>query len=317
MSKSKDNPAKILITMGDPLGIGPEVICKALASLHQKTQHSFHIVGCEKIFKNVPAYQKIQAAKNIHFIELENTPAKITSKNSGLVAYQALEKSMTVIHDFKALITAPVSKERIHHSGQNFLGHTEYLCEKTHTKNHAMMLFHTKLKVVLVTTHLALAAVAKNLSVENIVMKLQLTAHSLQKNFKIKTPKIAVCALNPHAGEGGLFGQEEETIILPAIKKFAKSALGKSVSVIGPLPSDTLFFQHLQKNFDAIICMYHDQGLIPLKMLDFAHGVNFTLGLPFVRTSPDHGTAFDIAGQNKADPSSMIAAIEAALKLSS
>ena len=207
-----------------------------------------------------------------------------------------------------AIVTAPINKEAINLAGFDYSGHTELLAELTNTKNFAMMLVGGVLRIVLVTTHIALKDVSKNLSAKKIYSKIKIAYHSLQNLWKIAKPKIAVCALNPHCGEGGLFGNEEETIITPAVNNAKK--LG--INAVGPLAADTLFVRAKDGEYDAVVCMYHDQGLIPLKMHSFGKGVNITLGLPIIRTSVDHGTAFNIAGKGIADEGSMIEAIRVA-----
>ena len=198
-----------------------------------------------------------------------------------------------------------LNKKVLHLAGYPYPGHTEILAELTHTEKYRMMLLGKRLKVVLATVHLPLVQVPKQLTPKRVRVTIELTYQSLRKNFGIPRPRIAVAAFNPHAGEDGIFGREEQRIILPAIKK----ASGQGIRVDGPLPADSLFYQAVRGDYDAVVCMYHDQGLIPLKLLHFFGGVGLTLGLPFIRTSVDHGTAYDIAGKNRADESSMKEAI--------
>ncbi|HDL63859.1 MAG TPA: 4-hydroxythreonine-4-phosphate dehydrogenase PdxA [Proteobacteria bacterium] len=214
--------------------------------------------------------------------------------------------------EVSALITGPINKEGIHRAGYKFQGHTDYLAYLTGTDNYAMMLIGGDIRVVLVTVHIPLAEVSSSLNKEEIVRKIYLARDAMLR-FGIGEPRIAVAGLNPHAGEGGAFGREELDIITPAVEE----CRGEGLLVQGPLPPDTLFYKMLQGEYDVAVVMYHDQGLIPLKMLAFDRGVNITLGLPFVRTSPDHGTAYDIAGQGKANPDSMIEAINTACLLTS
>jgi len=281
----------LAITIGDPAGIGPEITKKALASPKIRGLANFLVIG-----------QADKAIKPGH-----------PSKKSGSQAIQFLEEAVEMANSniVDAIVTAPISKEACRSAGFKFPGHTEFLASRAKTKNFAMMLVGDKLRVVLVTRHLALKDVARVLTIDKIYQTIKLTNKSLKKQFNIAQPKIAVLGLNPHAGEGGMLGAEEKNIILPAIKK----AKQNKINATGPYPADALFYQAKDGKFDAIVCMYHDQGLIPLKMLAFDTGVNVTLGLPFVRTSPDHGTAFDIAGKNKANPASMIAAIRLAIEL--
>ena len=236
------------------------------------------------------------------------------SAAAGKMAYQNLEKAVLLWRSGKirALVTAPVSKEAIAAAGHPFKGHTEFLEEMTKTKQTVMFFSDERLKVALVTRHLPLRKVYKTMTASLIEATIRITAHSLKKYWKISRPKIGVCGLNPHAGEGGLFGDEEKKIILPAIRKAQK----RNAEIEGPLAGDSIFYYAVQGRYDAVVAMYHDQGLAPFKLLAYDTGVNVTLGLPFIRTSPDHGTAFDIVGKNRASPNSMIEAILLAHRLS-
>lgn len=298
----------IVITMGDPSGIGPEIISKALATETVAHGFDFIIVGIRTVFDTLPEFEKIKARKNICFVD---------EKNDEKAAFRCLKTAVELIKagTAGALVTAPVSKENMVKAGFKFPGHTEYLCDVFGVKKYAMMLFHKRLRVVLTTTHVPLRDVFARLTVPSIVDKLELTSCSLREQFCIEQPRIAVCGLNPHAGENGLLGDEEETTIAPAIETFLKNNRLVPVTVDGPLAADTVFYRALAGAYDAVLCHYHDQGLIPLKTTGFNEGVNLTLGLPFVRTSPDHGTAFEIAGRGTADPRSMIAAIQVAKRL--
>lgn len=301
---------KIAITMGDPLGIGPEVIVKALRVLPSTKKNHFILIGSEPVFAKIPGWRKVLSRHEIVIVDVGS---------QGVAAELAIRALETAVHLIKtnqahALVTAPISKERIHTAGFKFMEHTEFLCHEFKVKKFAMMLFHSRLRVVLSTIHVPLKDVSQNITQKTILDKLDLTAKALQKNFKIKKPRIAVCGLNPHAGENGRMGSEELKVIIPAIKKFAGSVQGKTCLVSGPHPGDTVFHKALKGHFDVVLSQYHDQGLIPLKTTDFDNGVNMTLGLPFVRTSPDHGTAFDIAGKNQANAQSMLAAIQAAIE---
>jgi 4-hydroxythreonine-4-phosphate dehydrogenase len=221
-----------------------------------------------------------------------------------------------------ALVTGPIHKERMTAGGFSFPGHTEFLaklCSKRGAPARVtMMLANDLLRVSLVTTHLAVGRAPKKITAQAIRLATLNTYQSLRDWWGIRKPKIAIAALNPHAGEGGLFGHEEKTIIAPAVRTLARSLRGKA-ELIGPLPADTLFAKHIlapqSRRYDAVICMYHDQGLIPVKLLDFPHTVNITLGLPIIRTSVDHGVGFDIAGKGVADPTSMDAALHLAARL--
>lgn len=301
---------KIIITMGDPLGIGPEIICKSLLLENVRQGVRFLIIGDESVFRKIPQYAKICPFENISFLDIGKT-----AKDKSETAWLSLKTAIDLIKDKRAeaLVTAPISKQNMRASGFSFSGHTDYLCHEFGVKKHAMMLFHDSLRVVLLTTHLPLSKIFSHITEENILEKLKLMAQSLIQDFKITSPRIAVCGLNPHAGENGMFGTEEQEIIAPAIQKFQKQHA--SVQMFGPLSPDTVFYQAMQGKFDAVLCHYHDQGLIAIKSTGFDRAVNMTLGLPFVRTSPDHGTAFDIAGKGIANEQSMVAAIEAARKL--
>ncbi|MBI2340605.1 MAG: 4-hydroxythreonine-4-phosphate dehydrogenase PdxA [Deltaproteobacteria bacterium] len=279
----------IAITLGDPQGIGPEIVKKALRDPRIKKLAHWKIFGSP--------FRK-----------------KLSPKESGRAALAALEEAITAIkrRECDALVTAPISKKRIRLAGCKFPGgHTEYLARRFGAGQSAMMLTAGSLRVVLVTIHVPLKKVPRLISTQKILEKIVLTNESLKKDFAIKKPRIAVCGLNPHAGEGGIFGNEEKRVIRPALTKAKR--LGINVS--GPEPPDTVFYWACKGRFDAVICQYHDQGLIALKTLAFHEGVNITLGLPIVRTSPDHGCAFDIAGKGVADPSSMKAAMKTCVKV--
>jgi 4-hydroxythreonine-4-phosphate dehydrogenase len=209
--------------------------------------------------------------------------------------------------ELAALVTGPITKELLHHAGYPFVGQTELLAHLSHTKRFAMMLAGGPLRVALVTIHTPLRNVAKLITARKIVEVIELS-DQICRRFGIRRPRIAVAGLNPHAGEGGLLGDEERRIIAPAVKRAAR----RGITVSGPHSADTLFYRAAHGQFDAVVAMYHDQGLAPLKLIAFDNGVNLTLGLPFVRTSPDHGTAPDIAGKGIARPDGMIAAINMA-----
>ena len=209
------------------------------------------------------------------------------------------------------MATAPISKRVLQLAGYPYPGHTELLAKLTHQRECRMMLLGKRLKVVLATVHLPLVQVAQELTRERVRVTLEMAYQGLRKYFAIPRPRLAVAALNPHAGEEGIFGREEKEIIFPAVQ----GARRQGIHADGPLPADTLFYQAVRGDYDAVVCMYHDQGLIPLKLLHFFGGVGLTLGLPLIRTSVDHGTAYDIAGKDKADPSSMKEAILLAARL--
>lgn len=268
----------ILITSGDPNGIGPEVTEKSLKD---------------------PAIRGLA-----DFIVID--PDDNTGFSAVRRAVSLLKKGKA-----KALVTAPVNKALINKSGISFKGHTEYLAHATGTEKYAMMLCGGPLKVTTVTRHIALKQVANALTKQKIIDAVRLTESALKRYFGIRNPRIGVCGLNPHCGEGGKIGTEEIDIIMPAVKRLKRNIAG----VQGPISGDVIFYMAYNGKLDAVISMYHDQGLGPLKMIGFEKGVNVTLGLPFIRTSPDHGTAYDIAHKGIADPSSMKEAIKLAVKM--
>lgn len=301
------------ITIGDPAGIGPEVVLKALDTLDTK---EILLIGPSTIIRrekerlrlsNIPDIVDVEDGINIHIGK--------PSKESGETAYRTIIQSIQLIKEKKvsSLVTAPVSKEAINMAGNKFSGHTEMLATAFDIKKYTMFFYSNKMKVALVTRHIALSKVSKELSIEKIYNTIQQTNEFLVKYYKIlqgrKKPDIGVIGLNPHAGETGNIGDEEIRYIQPAIE----IARRNGIQVDGPLVPDTAF----RRNFDAFIAMYHDQALIPLKLLCFKSAVNITLGLPFIRTSPPHGTAFDIAGKDIADSGGMKEAIRMAIVLES
>jgi len=303
----------IAITMGDPCGIGPEIIAKALCHPQVNCLANFHIIGDYQIFSK---YAKKPIANTI-FLDLKNISGSIknakVSKEAGRASLEYLDIALSLLKakKFSALVTGPICKEAVQMVNPRFSGHTEYLANFFGVKKYDMMFVVDQLKIVVATRHIPISEVSKSITFKSIYNTIDLTAKSLKTFFKIKNPKIAVCGLNPHAGEGGRIGKEEVAVITPAIKKSQRLYPG----VLGPFAADTLFCPFILKRFDAVIAMYHDQGLIPTKASSFNTLVNFTIGLPIIRTSPAHGTAFDIAGKNKADPSSMIESIKLAARL--
>ena len=281
---------EILITLGDPAGIGPEVIDAALASGQLPAGFDFRVIGDRSA----------------------GTPGKPT-RESAQAALNALEESALLLRetDAAAVVTGPVSKEGLQAIGFLFPGQTEFFTHAYGLVESGMLLTGPTLTVGLATIHIGISEVPKYLTTESIVTIGKLTTDFLTKKG-IASPKIAVCGLNPHAGENGAFGNEEKTVIVPAI--VALNSLGIA-TFTGPHVPDAIFRDAAQGKYNAVIAMYHDQGLIPLKLLDFDEAVNVTLGLPKPRTSPDHGTAFAIAGKGIANPASMIAAIKLACEL--
>lgn len=303
------------ITLGDPGGIGPEVTAKALAKIKRTGTARFLVVGDSFVCEKYAAARRL----DVDFYDTKFlTPKKWkTGRISALNGQASLHYLKTALGllDSKvicALVTAPVSKEGIILSDKSFIGHTELLARHSRRKTVGMMFVGQSLRTLIVTRHLPLKDVPRALNKEIIADTIGLADTALKKQFHIKTPRIAVCGLNPHAGEGGKIGMEEITTIIPAIKKCRQ----RKIKADGPFPADTLFKPSRTKEYDCIIAMYHDQGLIPVKSLYFNEVVNLTVGLPYIRTSPAHGTAFDIAGKNKADPASMLAAIRLAVQLS-
>lgn len=314
---------KVGITLGDINGIGPEVVIKALQDARILTNCVAIIYGSTKVLaahkKQIEgdfAYQTIKAGerpdpKKINVVNCwnEDVPVEFGKKtiHGGQCAFKALEKATDDLASgfIDVLVTAPISKETIQNAGFQFPGHTEYLASVANEKEALMMMVAENLRVALVTTHISLKEVADQLTKQKVIDKAKAVSDSLKKDFKIIRPKIAILGLNPHAGEQGKLGKEEIDTIIPAIKELQ----AQGILVYGPYPSDGFFGSSAITQFDAVLAMYHDQGLTPFKALAFDTGVNFTAGLPIVRTSPDHGTAFDIAGQSKAHEQSMRNAI--------
>jgi 4-hydroxythreonine-4-phosphate dehydrogenase len=320
----------IAISMGDFNGVGPEVILKHLSKMDLSSSTPL-LIGSETVFQFYEKSLNIRVARhrisetseieegsvNILSIsdidESDIQPSKI-SKSAGLAAMKAVEYGINscLAGQADALVTAPISKEAIHKAGYNYPGHTEFLAEKTGTELVTMILATDQLRVGLQTGHIPMKEVPGSINSNEIVYKIESLDKSLRENFGIDHPKIAVLGLNPHAGDGGVLGTEETEFIQPAVNEVHK----KGIHAEGPFPADGFFGSRKHTQFDAILAMYHDQGLIPFKALSFGKGVNFTAGLPIIRTSPDHGTAFDIAGQNKANPDSFTSAYNLAVKMS-
>jgi len=321
---------RLAITMGDAGGIGPEVVVRALALSSTRTLCRPVVIGDIAVLRKslrrarvkvclIPVHDVTNPAASSTTIPVVNPCAPIRAHRWGVVrsAYGAAAMEYVRFAVGEALsgavdgiVTAPICKEAIHRAGFDFEGHTDYLAHLTGTRDYAMMLTGQGLSVILVTIHRALAEVSGALSRSSILRAIRLAHHACER-LGARRPKIGVCGFNPHAGEAGAFGSEEREKIVPAIR----AAVREGISAEGPFPADTLFVEKNRKRFDAIVAMYHDQGLIPLKMLAFDTGVNVTLGLPIVRTSPDHGTAFDIAGRGIADPRSMAEAIKFASRM--
>ncbi len=326
----KMNKPVIGISIGDVNSIAVEVIIKTLSNTHINEICCPVLYGSPKVlsyWKNVLNLKdfNLNYIKNIDLLNPkksnlvvcweEEIEIKIGEANNtgGKYAFKSLEAATKDIKAGKldALVTAPLNKNMVNNELLPFKGHTEYLAEQANTQDYMMFLVCNDLKVGLVTGHLPLKDVAQKLSKDNILKKIKITNESLIKDFGLTKPKIAVLGLNPHAGDNGLIGKEEKEIIEPAIK----AAQDEGIIAYGPYSADGFFGAKQYTKFDAVLAMYHDQGLIPFKSFAFEDGVNYTAGLPFIRTSPDHGTAYDIAGKNKADESSMKNALYMAIDL--
>lgn len=297
---------KLVVSLGEPAGIGPDIVLKALS---KPVDADLTLVCSEKMFMERAALLGIkphlEAISIIDTPTLETVlPGQLNQANSAYVL-QCLEVACNLCLQKKAdaLVTAPIHKGVICDAGFNFTGHTEFLRDRAGVDEVVMMLASRALRVALVTTHLPLAHVPEAITPSLLERVLGILHHSLQTQFGIDEPRIGVCGLNPHAGENGHMGREEIEVITPVLEKL------DHMKLMGPLPADTIFAKHHREQFDAILAMYHDQGLAPLKALSFSESVNITLGLPFLRTSVDHGTALDIAGSGKASESSFLEAI--------
>jgi 4-hydroxythreonine-4-phosphate dehydrogenase len=280
---------RIGITAGDPAGIGPEIARKAMDDPRVRASCRPVLYAAQRSFE----------------------PGVLCAA-AGQAAYDTIERAVRDAQagDIEAIATAPLNKEALALAGLPWRGHTEMLASLTKTATVAMMFWSDKLRVVLQTIHIPLAAVPLALTVESVIGIIQLTNRELPR-FGIPRPRLAFAGLNPHAGEHGLLGREEIDVLEPAIARCVKAG----IDITGPLPGDTVFVRAVRGEFDAVIACYHDQGLIPVKLVAFGQAVNVTLGLPIIRTSVDHGTAFDIAGKDVADPESMVQAVLLAAKL--
>lgn len=305
----------IAISLGDPGGIGSEITIKAIAK-PAFNNIKFKLFGNIDILERISKkdFSKIKKNKveciNIQTHKSKVKLGKICAAN-GEVAIKSLDLASDAVMkgDCNALVTAPLHKQAIKLAGYPFEGHTEFLQEKSGSKKVVMLLVGGGLRVALLTRHVAYSDVPKLINKREIIEVTRIVNDALIKYWKIKSPKIGVLGLNPHASDGGLFGNDEKKVIIPAIKELQKLKF----NIKGPYAPDTAFHLALKEKWDAQICMYHDQGLIPLKTLAFDSGVNITLGMSFIRTSPDHGTAFDIVGKGIASEASMVAAIEQAV----
>jgi 4-hydroxythreonine-4-phosphate dehydrogenase len=319
------------ISLGDITGIGPEVTLKALASEIQASDAKFLIIGDEACIQrfnrqlglNLPIQEySARSASGKIFVHNpltealpETLPAGAPAAARAAVAWIKDVGERCLSQELSAMVTAPVSKEAIIRSGQPFVGQTEFLSELAGTDQTVMMLLgHDDrgrwLRVALATTHVPIKRVAQEVTQAKVELAIEMAAKACA-DLGLERRRVAVCGLNPHAGEGGKIGDEELTVVGPAVT----AAQARKLDVVGPISADTLFHDAIKGSCDAIVAMYHDQGLAPLKMVAFDSGVNWTLGLPFIRTSPDHGTAYNIAGKGIAEASSMVAAIRLATNL--
>ncbi len=319
------------ISLGDITGIGPEVTLKALSVEANADDTRYLLIGDAPHARWLNEQLGLKLA--LHDCADKDKPGRIflchplpdvlpldllegsPAAARAAVAWVREGAERCLRDELDALVTAPVNKEAIVRAGQAFIGQTELLSRLAGTDRTAMMLLGQDdrgrwLRVALATTHLPLKLVSDHLTQSKVEMVIELAAQAC-RDLGLPRACVAVCGLNPHAGEGGEMGTEEQTIIAPAVR----AARGRQINVVGPLSADALFYHAFRGDYDAVVAMYHDQGLVPLKMIGFESGVNWTLGLPFIRTSPDHGTAYDIAGQRKANPSSMLAALRLAKQL--
>lgn len=321
----------IAVTMGDPAGIGPEIIIKSLAE-GELSASSVVVVGCAqtlrrilalgitpqvriRVIESVAQAQFAPGVMNVIDEPLADPGALLPGRvqaQAGDLAYRCVKRAaeMAMRGEVKAIATAPLNKEALHLAGHYFPGHTELLAQLTGSKDYAMVLYTEKLKVIHVSTHIALRAFLDTLNEARVKTVIKV-ADTFLRRVGYKNPRIAVAGVNPHAGENGLFGDEELTILGPAVEAMRS----QGVKVTGPCPPDIVFMQCHDGLYDMVVAMYHDQGHIPLKLLGFYDGVNITAGLPFIRTSADHGTAFDIAWTGKAKSESMAVSIQLAMQI--
>ncbi len=302
-------PVRLVITLGDPRGIGPEVAVAATRKLRAQTSASFIFIG--------PDDSPARNAADVFHAVGRHVEGDVAS--AGKIAGLSIRKAVHLVQrgEADAMVTSPIDKAALHAGGYRYPGHTEMLAELAGNARVVMMLTSERsalggpLRVVLATTHVALADVPRVFNAGLLVEQTAITAHALRTRWHIPDPRIALCAFNPHASDGGLFGDEETRVYQPAIGQLR----AQGIQVSEPLPADTVFLRAARGEFDVVIAPYHDVGMAAFKTAAFGHGVNVTLGLPFIRTSPDHGTAIDIAGTGAADSSSMEEAISLALRL--
>jgi len=322
----------LALTMGEPAGIGGDL---TLAAWMERTPLNLPPFFCiddparlkalsDKLEISVPIAKIAAPEEGLGCfadalpvfpcpLATSSTPGELNGKNASAVR-QSIETAVSLVQggSASAVVTNPIHKKVLNEAGFPFPGHTEFLAHLAKIESPpVMMLACNALKVVPVTVHISLAEAARSVTTEMIVTKAEITAMALSRDFGITKPRLAVAGLNPHAGEGGHMGSEDETIVKPAVEELRR----RGIDAVGPLPSDTMFHERARQGYDAAICMYHDQALIPIKTIDFDNGVNITLGLPFIRTSPDHGTALDLAGTGKAKIDSLVAALKMAAQM--
>lgn len=325
--------APLALTIGEPGGIGPELTLKAWLHRHEDGLAPFCVIAPLGIIEQASARSDVSVpfkvisdisetaevfdtALPVLVIDEPTADAVpgIASAKTANVVIESITRAVELSKSgaASAVVTNPIQKSALYDAGFKHPGHTEFLAELAGPDTvPVMMLANSKLRVVPLTIHIALSDVPKQLTTDLIIKRCRITVRSLQKDFGISNPRLAIAGLNPHAGEDGAMGSEEQTIMAPAIEALRAEGL----NVIGPLPADTMFHEEARANYDVALCPYHDQALIPVKTLDFHGGVNVTLGLPFIRTSPDHGTALNIAGKGIARPNSLIAALKMAAEM--
>lgn len=330
MAKKRPKP-RIGITMGDPAGIGPEIILKALSREVIYRQAIPVVIGDRAILVRAKGYvgatlriRRIESPGKgrgrfgeVEVLDLGNVDPEmcmpgVLSAEAGRAAVEYVWKAINLAQagELDAVVTAPLNKEAMRLAGYPFAGHTEIFAERTETRNYALMLVAGRFRVLHVSTHVPLRDACEWVKKERVLQVIRL-AHEVGGVWRLQMPRIAVAGLNPHAGEQGLFGQEEREQIAPAVA----AARAEGINAMGPLPPDTLFYRASRGEFDFVVAMYHDQGHIPVKLSSFDRGVNVTVGLPIIRTSVDHGTAFDIAGQGTASPRSLLEALRLAIRM--
>jgi len=323
---------RIAVTMGDPCGVGPEIIVKALAASHGREDHRIVVIGVPGALERAVdvvggaslRLRRLDSIRELDTLDSFDVLPVISvadlspddlvyghpTRATGGAVIAAIEKAVQLVQSgtVDAMCTCPIHKANLQRHGFPFPGHTEFLQTLTSSPDVVMMLAGPRLRVSLVTIHEPLAAVSRLLSVEAVRRTIEITWQALRRDFGLPSPRVAVAGLNPHSGEGGRFGMEDREIIEPAINELRRTGL----DISGPHVPDAVFRQAYEGEFDAVVAMYHDQGLIPLKLVHFHDGVNVSLGLPIIRTSVDHGTAYDLAGTGKAHAGSLAAALQTA-----